>query len=111
MIEPEMAFADLADDADLAEAFLKRLCIHALNSCDEDMQFFNAQIDKGLISRIESVANASFARMEYGEAIERLKKAPASFQFPVEWGSTSSRARALPDRTGGRRAGLHRQLP
>jgi asparaginyl-tRNA synthetase len=86
MIEPEMAFADLADDADLAEAFLKRLCIHALNSCDEDMRFFNAQIDTGLIGRIESVANASFARMEYGEAIERLKKAPIAFQFPVEWG-------------------------
>jgi len=86
MIEPEMAFADLADDADLAEAFLKRLCIHALNSCQEDMEFFNSQIDKGLIGRIESVANATFARMEYGEAIERLKKAPVSFQFPVEWG-------------------------
>jgi asparaginyl-tRNA synthetase len=86
MIEPEMAFADLADDADLAEAFLKRLCIHALNSCEEDMKFFNTQIDTGLIARIESVANASFARMEYGEAIERLKKAPVSFQFPVEWG-------------------------
>jgi asparaginyl-tRNA synthetase len=86
MIEPEMAFADLADDADLAEAFLKRLCIHALNSCEEDMQFFNTQIDTGLIGRIESVANASFARMDYGEAIERLKKAPVSFQFPVEWG-------------------------
>ena len=86
MIEPEMAFADLADDADLAEAFLKRLCIHALNSCEEDMNFFNAQIDTGLIGRIESVAGASFARMEYGEAIERLKKAPVSFQFPVEWG-------------------------
>src|SRR6202030_709476 len=86
MIEPEMAFADLADDADLAEAFLKRLCIHALNSCDEDMRFFHAQIDTGLIPRIESVANASFARMEYGEAIERLRKAPVTFQFPVEWG-------------------------
>jgi len=86
MIEPEMAFADLADDADLAEAFLKRLCIHALNSCDEDMRFFNAQIDTGLIARIESVANATFARMEYGEAIERLRKAPVPFEFPVEWG-------------------------
>jgi asparaginyl-tRNA synthetase len=86
MIEPEMAFADLADNADLAEAFLKRLCIHALNSCEEDMKFFNAQIDTGLIQRIESVANASFARMDYGEAIERLKKASVAFQFPVEWG-------------------------
>jgi asparaginyl-tRNA synthetase len=86
MIEPEMAFADLTDDADLAEAFLKRLCIFALNSCDEDMRFFNAQIDTGLISRIEAVASASFARMEYGEAIERLQKAPVSFEFPVQWG-------------------------
>jgi len=86
MIEPEMAFADLSDDADLAEAFLKRLCSFALESCGEDMRFFNAQIDKGLIERIEGVARASFARMDYGEAIERLKKAPVSFQFPVEWG-------------------------
>ncbi|MCM0082773.1 asparagine--tRNA ligase [Geomonas sp. Red32] len=86
MIEPEMAFADLSDDADLAEAFLKRLCTFALNSCDEDMQFFNAQIDKGLIGRIEAVATATFARMTYTEAIERLKKAAVSFQYPVEWG-------------------------
>ncbi|WP_136516344.1 asparagine--tRNA ligase [Geomonas edaphica] len=86
MIEPEMAFADLSDDADLAEAFLKRLCRFALDNCQEDMSFFNAQIDKGLIERIEGVADASFARMDYGEAIERLKKAPVSFQFPVEWG-------------------------
>jgi len=86
MIEPEMAFADLSDDADLAEAFFKRLCSFALNSCDEDMRFFNAQIDKGLLERIEGVANASFARMEYGEAVERLKKAPVSFEYPVEWG-------------------------
>jgi asparaginyl-tRNA synthetase len=86
MIEPEMAFSDLADDADLAEAFLKRLCTFTLNNCGEDMAFFNAQIDKGLISRIEAVANASFARMDYGEAIERLEKAPVSFQFPVQWG-------------------------
>ena len=86
MIEPEMAFADLSDDADLAEAFLKRLCRFALDNCAEDMKFFNAQIDKGLIERIEGVAGASFARMDYGEAIERLKKATVSFQFPVEWG-------------------------
>jgi len=86
MIEPEMAFSDLADNADLAESFFKRLCSHALNNCAEDMQFFNAQIDKGLIQRIEAVANATFARMEYGEAIDRLKKADVSFQFPVEWG-------------------------
>ncbi|HBG08346.1 MAG: asparagine--tRNA ligase [Geobacteraceae bacterium GWC2_58_44] len=86
MIEPEMAFADLTDDADLAEAFLKRLCSFALNGCQEDMAFFDAQIEKGLTERIEAVANASFARMDYGEAIERLEKAPVSFEFPVRWG-------------------------
>jgi len=86
MIEPEMAFADLSDDADLAEAFLKRLCRFVLESCGEEMRFFDAQIDKGLIERVEGVARASFARMDYGEAIKRLKKAPVSFQFPVEWG-------------------------
>ena len=86
MIEPEMAFADLNDDADLAEAFFKRLCSFALNSCQEDMAFFNAQIEKGLIERIEKVASASFARMDYTEAIRHLEKAPVAFQFPVQWG-------------------------
>jgi asparaginyl-tRNA synthetase len=86
MIEPEMAFSDLSDDADLAEDFFKRLCTFALENCDEDMKFFNAQIEKGLIDRIEAVAKASFARMDYSEAIERLKKAPVTFQFPVDWG-------------------------
>jgi len=86
MIEPEMAFSDLTDDADLAEAFFKRLCTFALNECQEDMNFFNTQIDKGLIPRIEAVAGASFARMEYGEAVARLEKASVPFQFPVQWG-------------------------
>jgi asparaginyl-tRNA synthetase len=86
MIEPEMAFADLSDNADLAEAFFKRLCSFALNGCQEDMAFFNAQIEKGLIERIEKVATASFARMDYSEAIRHLEKAPVAFQFPVQWG-------------------------
>lgn len=86
MIEPEMAFSDLTDNADLAEAFFKRLCSFALNECQEDMNFFNTQIDKGLIPRIEAVAGASFARMEYGDAIARLEKASVPFQFPVQWG-------------------------
>lgn len=86
MIEPEMAFSDLTDNADLAEAFFKRLCSFALNECQEDMNFFHTQIDKGLIPRIEAVAGASFARMEYGEAITRLEKASVPFQFPVQWG-------------------------
>jgi asparaginyl-tRNA synthetase len=86
MIEPEMAFADLAADAALAEEFLRYLCRFVLANCGEDMEFFNKQVDSGLIARIQAVADASFAVMEYGEAIERLQKAPRGFEFPVEWG-------------------------
>lgn len=86
MIEPEMAFADLMADAALAEEFLRYLCRHVLDQCREDLEFFNQHIDPGLIARIEGVANASFAMMEYGEAIERLAKAPRKFEFPVRWG-------------------------
>ncbi|ABB32637.1 asparaginyl-tRNA synthetase [Geobacter metallireducens RCH3] len=86
MIEPEMAFADLMADAALAEEFFRYLCRHVLDACGEDMAFFNDHIDKGLIARVEQVANSSFAIMEYGEAIERLKKATVTFEYPVEWG-------------------------
>ncbi|RNC71004.1 MAG: asparagine--tRNA ligase [Desulfuromonadales bacterium] len=86
MIEPEMAFADLMADAALAEEFFRYLCRHVLENCREDLEFFNGQIDTGLIARIEAVADTSFAMMEYGEAIERLKKASVSFEFPVSWG-------------------------
>jgi asparaginyl-tRNA synthetase len=86
MIEPEMAFADLSDNADLAEAFIRYLCRFALDVCHEDMAFFDQSIEKGLIERIRAVADASFARMEYGDAITHLQKAPVSFTFPVAWG-------------------------
>lgn len=86
MIEPEMAFSDLSDNADLAEEFVRYLCSFALNKCCEDMDFFDQQIEKGLIERVRSVAYASFARMDYGDAITHLQKAPVSFNFPVEWG-------------------------
>ncbi|RQW76950.1 MAG: asparagine--tRNA ligase, partial [Geobacter sp.] len=86
MIEPEMAFADLMADAALAEEFFRYLCRHVLDNCSEDLEFFNQQIDKGLIDRIGKVAESSFAMMEYGEAVDRLKKANVSFEFPVEWG-------------------------
>lgn len=86
MIEPEMAFSDLADDADLAEAFVRYLCRFALEQCSEDMQFFDQQIEKGLLERVHAVAEADFARMDYGDAITHLQKAPVNFNFPVEWG-------------------------
>jgi asparaginyl-tRNA synthetase len=86
MIEPEMAFADLLADAQLAEEFLRYLCRHVLDRCGEDLAFFDQHVEKGLIERIGRVADASFAMMDYGEAIERLQKAPRGFQYPVEWG-------------------------
>jgi asparaginyl-tRNA synthetase len=86
MIEPEMAFADLMADAALAEDFFRHLCRHVLDACREDLEFFNAHIDRGLIERVETVAGSSFAMMDYTEAVERLRKAPVAFEFPVEWG-------------------------
>lgn len=86
MIEPEMAFADLADDATLAEEFVKYLCRFALEECVEDMGFFDKHVEKGLLERIRKVAEADFIRMDYGEAIQRLQKSGVSFSYPVEWG-------------------------
>ena len=86
MIEPEMAFADLMADAALAEEFFRYLCRHVLDSCGEDLAFFNEHIDRDLIARIEKVAGSAFAMMDYGEAVDRLQKAPVTFEFPVEWG-------------------------
>ena len=86
MIEPEMAFADLADDADLAEKFVRYLCRFALDECADDMAFFDRHIENGLLERIRRVAEADFARVEYSQAIELLKKSGATFAYPVEWG-------------------------
>jgi asparaginyl-tRNA synthetase len=90
MIEPEIAFADLNDDADLAEAFLKSIFTALLNERADDMKFFAERIDKECITRLEKFIAASFERMEYGEAVDVLRKAASSgkakFEFPVEWG-------------------------
>jgi asparaginyl-tRNA synthetase len=86
MIEPEMAFSDLADDADLAEAFVRFLCRFTLEDCSEELTFFDQHIETGLLQRIRSVAEAQFARMDYSEAIRHLERAPVSFQYPVQWG-------------------------
>jgi len=86
MIEPEIAFADLTDDAALAEEFVRYLCRFALDECVEDMAFFDKQIENGLLERIRKVAEADFVRMDYGEAIDRLQKSGSSFAYPVEWG-------------------------
>jgi len=90
MIEPEIAFADLHDDADLAESFLKYIFTALLNERADDMKFFAERIDKECIARLEKFIAASFERMEYGEAVDILQKAATSgrakFEFPVEWG-------------------------
>jgi len=89
MIEPEIAFANLSDDADLAEAFLKHLFKAVLNELPDDMAFFAQHVDKECVSRLESFVDASFERMEYGDAIKALEAAEAQgvkFEFPVRWG-------------------------
>jgi asparaginyl-tRNA synthetase len=86
MIEPEIAFADLSDDATLAEALLKHVFRTVLNERGDDMAFFEERIEKGVIARLEGIVDAEFARMDYGEAIEVLGRAKAKFEFPVRWG-------------------------
>ncbi|HOZ53152.1 MAG TPA: asparagine--tRNA ligase [bacterium] len=86
MLEPEMAFADLSDNMDLAERMLKYLIKYILKELPEEMEFFNKFIDPGLLDRLNLVANSDFKRMTYTEAVEILKKADKKFDYPVEWG-------------------------
>lgn len=86
MIEPEIAFADLADDCRLGEDFLRYMVTYALENCREDLEFFNQRIEKGLLEKLEALAVADFKTISYTEAVERLQKAKQSFEFPVEWG-------------------------
>jgi len=86
MIEPEMAWAELDDDMDLAEDFLKYLFRFALDKCADDMEFFNDRIDKGRIAMLEGVIGSSFERVTYTEAVALLEKSGQTFEFPVKWG-------------------------
>jgi asparaginyl-tRNA synthetase len=87
MVEPEMAFYELNDNMDLAEAFLKRICRDALERCGEDMKFFAERIDKSAISTLEGIIKSQFVRLSYTEAVEILQKSGQSFEFPVAWGT------------------------
>jgi asparaginyl-tRNA synthetase len=87
MIEPEMAFADLADDCALAEDFLRYLVTCALDECGEDLAFFNERIEPGLVARLEALVKAEFQVMSYTEAVRLLEKSGRSFEFPVAWGA------------------------
>lgn len=86
MIEPEIAFADLNDDMELAEDMLKYVINYVLENAPEEMEFFNSFIDKGLLSRLNSIVNSDFGRVTYTEAVEILKNSGKEFEFPVEWG-------------------------
>jgi len=86
MIEPEVAFADLAANADLAEDFLKTVFKQVLDERGDDMAFFADRIDKQAITRLEHLINTTFVRMDYSEAIDILQRSGETFEFPVEWG-------------------------
>ncbi|AGA70861.1 asparaginyl-tRNA synthetase [Desulfitobacterium dichloroeliminans LMG P-21439] len=87
MIEPEIAFADLEDDMELAEEMMKYLVTYVLENAPEEMAFFNEFVDKTLLSRLENIVNSDFGRVTYTEAIEILKKEHDRFEYPVEWGA------------------------
>lgn len=87
MIEPEIAFAELADDMKLAEDMLKYIIKYVLENAPEEMAFFNQFIDQGLLERLENVLNSDFAHITYTEAVEILQKNKDKFEYPVSWGS------------------------
>jgi len=91
MIEPEMAFADLDNYLENAEAMLKYVINYILKHAPEEMDFFDQWIDKGLLDRLKAVANADFARCSYTEAIEILQNSGRKFEFPVSWGEDLSK--------------------
>ena len=86
MIEPEMAFADLSDDMDVAEAMVKHIINHVFNTCSEELDFLNKFVDPTLIDKLKNVAENDFVRLSYTEAISILEKVKDKFEYPVFWG-------------------------
>lgn len=86
MIEPEIAFADINDNMDLAEDMVRYLINYLLENAKTEMDFFNQFVDKGLKERLEQIVNSKFARITYTEAVEQLQKTGQKFEYPVEWG-------------------------
>lgn len=87
MVEPEIAFANLSDDATLAEALLKHVFKTLLNKRADDLAFFDERVEKGLVAKLEGIVNSDFVRMDYTEAVSILEKAKEKFEFPVSWGT------------------------
>lgn len=86
MMEPEIAFADLADDMSLAEDMLKYIIKYLLEHCRSELEFFNQRIDTTLLGRLENIVNNDFGRITYTEAVELLKKCGEKFEYPVDYG-------------------------
>lgn len=86
MIEPEMAFADLEDNMEVAEEMLKYIIQYVLDNAPEEMEFFNSFVDKGLLERLHNILNNDFGRVTYTEAVDLLIKSGKKFEYPVEWG-------------------------
>ena len=86
MLEPEIAFADLEDNMDLAEEMLKYIISYVLEHAPEEMEFFNRFIEKGLLDRLNLIVNSDFERITYTKAMDILKRSGVEFTFPVEWG-------------------------
>ena len=86
MIEPEMAFFELTDNMDLAEAFLKRICKDVLERCAEDVAFFQERIDNTVQATLEGITTSQFVRLPYTDAVAILEKCGKTFEFPVKWG-------------------------
>ena len=86
MIEPEIAFADLSDDASLAENLIKYVFKAVLEERADDMAFFDERVEKGAVARLEGIVGSEFVRMEYAEAVRVLEAAKEKFEFPVQWG-------------------------
>src|SRR6202008_2745767 len=86
MIEPEIAFADLADNATLAERLLKFTLETLLNKSHEDLAFFDERIEKGLVAKLQNIVSSEFVRMDYSEAISVLERAKEKVEGPMKWG-------------------------
>jgi asparaginyl-tRNA synthetase len=87
MVEPEIAFSDLIDGMKLAEDMVKFIINHVAESCREELEFLNGNVDGGLAERLKNIAENEFVRLSYTDAVEILKKSRKTFEYPVEWGA------------------------
>ena len=87
MIEPEIAFADLDDNMELAWDMIRHIIRHVLDKCPQEMQFFNSFVDKTLLERLHSLVDSDYVKVTYTEAVELLQKSGQKFQYPISWGS------------------------